>query len=44
VTASPWYANAALLGVERALEPPGALPHIARRLDAAAPEPRLLVW
>jgi L-erythro-3,5-diaminohexanoate dehydrogenase len=33
----PWYANALLLGVERALEPAGALPHIARRLDAAAP-------
>jgi L-erythro-3,5-diaminohexanoate dehydrogenase len=35
--AEPWYANAALLGVERAIEPPGALPHIARRLDAHAP-------
>jgi L-erythro-3,5-diaminohexanoate dehydrogenase len=37
MTAAPWYADAGLLGVERALEPPGALPHIARRLDAAAP-------
>lgn len=31
-----WYANAELLGVSRALEPAGALPHIARRLDAHA--------
>src|SRR6185503_6588970 len=35
--AAPWYASAAVLGVGRALEPPGALPHIARVLDAAAP-------
>jgi L-erythro-3,5-diaminohexanoate dehydrogenase len=35
--ALPWYANAELLGVERALEPVGALPHIASRLDAGAP-------
>jgi L-erythro-3,5-diaminohexanoate dehydrogenase len=33
----PWYANPRLLGVERALEPAGALPHIAHRLDASAP-------
>jgi L-erythro-3,5-diaminohexanoate dehydrogenase len=33
----PWYANARLLGVQRALEPAGALPHIAHRLDAGAP-------
>jgi L-erythro-3,5-diaminohexanoate dehydrogenase len=32
-----WYVNAPLLGVHRALEPAGALPHIARRVDAAAP-------
>jgi L-erythro-3,5-diaminohexanoate dehydrogenase len=37
ITASAWYVNAALLGVHRALEPAGALPHIARRVDAAAP-------
>jgi L-erythro-3,5-diaminohexanoate dehydrogenase len=37
-TSSPaWYVNAPLLGVHRALEPAGALPHIARRVDAAAP-------
>jgi L-erythro-3,5-diaminohexanoate dehydrogenase len=35
--ADPWFANGPLLGVERALEPPGALPHVAARLDAAAP-------
>jgi len=35
--AAPWYASPAVLGVRRALEPPGALPHIARVLDAAAP-------
>ena len=35
--AAPWYASAAVLGVRRALEPPGALPHSARVLDAAAP-------
>ena len=35
--AEPWFADARLLGVERAIEPPGALPHIASRLDAAAP-------
>jgi len=35
--APPWYANAQLLGVERAIEPRGALPHIASRLDAGAP-------
>jgi len=35
--AAPWYASAAVLGVGRALDPPGALPHIARVLDAAAP-------
>jgi L-erythro-3,5-diaminohexanoate dehydrogenase len=29
--------DAARLGVHRSLEPPGALPHIARRLDAALP-------
>lgn len=29
--------DAARLGVHRSLDPPGALPHIARRLDAAAP-------
>jgi L-erythro-3,5-diaminohexanoate dehydrogenase len=34
---APWYANPAVLGVGRALEPRGALPHIARVLDAAAP-------
>ena len=34
--AEPWFANAQLLGVERAIEPPGALPHIASRLDAGA--------
>jgi L-erythro-3,5-diaminohexanoate dehydrogenase len=33
----PWYADADLLGVRRSLEPRGALPHIARRLDAATP-------
>jgi L-erythro-3,5-diaminohexanoate dehydrogenase len=32
-----WYADAALLGVHRSLEPAGALPHIARRVDAATP-------
>jgi L-erythro-3,5-diaminohexanoate dehydrogenase len=32
-----WYSNAALLGVARAVEPAGALPHIAHRVDAAAP-------
>lgn len=32
---APWYVNAALLGVHRALEPVGALPHIAVRVDAA---------
>ena len=31
-----WYADAHLLGIERSLEPAGALPHIARRLDARA--------
>jgi L-erythro-3,5-diaminohexanoate dehydrogenase len=35
--ATPWYASPAVLGVGRAVEPPGALPHIARVLDAAAP-------
>jgi L-erythro-3,5-diaminohexanoate dehydrogenase len=35
--AAPWYASAAVLGVGRAVDPPGALPHIARVLDAAAP-------
>jgi len=35
--ADPWYADARLLGVERALEPPGALPHVAARLDADRP-------
>jgi L-erythro-3,5-diaminohexanoate dehydrogenase len=35
--AAPWYASPALLGIGRAVEPPGALPHIARVLDAAAP-------
>jgi L-erythro-3,5-diaminohexanoate dehydrogenase len=35
--ADPWFANASLLGVERAREPQGALPHIATRLDAGAP-------
>ena len=35
--AAPWYASRAVLGVGRALDPPGALPHIARVLDAAAP-------
>jgi L-erythro-3,5-diaminohexanoate dehydrogenase len=34
--AQPWYANAQLLGTERAVEPPGALLHIASRLDAQA--------
>jgi L-erythro-3,5-diaminohexanoate dehydrogenase len=33
----PWYVNAALLGVARSLEPAGALPHIARRVDAQTP-------
>ena len=33
----PWYADAALLGVARAIEPAGALPHIARRVDAETP-------
>jgi L-erythro-3,5-diaminohexanoate dehydrogenase len=36
-TADAWYVNARLLGVHRALEPAGALPHIARRVDATAP-------
>jgi L-erythro-3,5-diaminohexanoate dehydrogenase len=36
-TSEPWYANAALLGVARALDPLGALPHIARRVDAETP-------
>jgi L-erythro-3,5-diaminohexanoate dehydrogenase len=35
--AKRWYANAHLLGVERAVDPPGALPHMASRLDAEAP-------
>jgi L-erythro-3,5-diaminohexanoate dehydrogenase len=34
---TPWYASPAVLGVTRAVEPPGALPHIARVVDAAAP-------
>jgi L-erythro-3,5-diaminohexanoate dehydrogenase len=32
-----WSADAARLGVHRSLDPPGALPHIARVLDAASP-------
>jgi L-erythro-3,5-diaminohexanoate dehydrogenase len=32
-----WYADAELLGVHRSLEPAGALPHIARRVDAQTP-------
>ncbi len=32
---SPNVDDAARLGIHRSLEPPGALPHIARRLDAA---------
>jgi L-erythro-3,5-diaminohexanoate dehydrogenase len=36
-TAGAWYVNAPLLGVHRALEPVRALPHIARRVDAATP-------
>ena len=38
--AVPWFADAQLLGVERALEPPGALPHVAappRRRRARQP-------
>jgi L-erythro-3,5-diaminohexanoate dehydrogenase len=31
-----WRLDADLLGVWRSVEPPGALPHIARRLDAAS--------
>lgn len=34
---SPHVRDPARLGVHRSLEPPGALPHIARRLDAALP-------
>jgi L-erythro-3,5-diaminohexanoate dehydrogenase len=34
---SPNIRDAARLGVHRSLEPPGALPHIARRLDAVLP-------
>jgi L-erythro-3,5-diaminohexanoate dehydrogenase len=32
-----WYADAELLGVHRSLEPAGALPHIAHRVDADTP-------
>lgn len=32
-----WSADAGRLGVHRSLDPPGALPHIARVLDAASP-------
>jgi hypothetical protein len=33
----PAVGHAERLGIHRSLEPPGALPHIARRLDAALP-------
>jgi L-erythro-3,5-diaminohexanoate dehydrogenase len=33
-SAPGWETDAAELGIERALDPPGALPHTARRLDA----------
>jgi L-erythro-3,5-diaminohexanoate dehydrogenase len=33
----PWFAEPSLLGVARAVEPAGALPHIARRVDADTP-------
>jgi L-erythro-3,5-diaminohexanoate dehydrogenase len=36
VAIDTWRLDADLLGVWRSLEPPGALPHIARRLDAAS--------
>jgi L-erythro-3,5-diaminohexanoate dehydrogenase len=36
-TAGAWYLSRPLLGVHRSLEPAGALPHVARRLDAGAP-------
>ena len=32
-----WSAEAGRLGVQRSLDPPGALPHIARVLDAGSP-------
>jgi L-erythro-3,5-diaminohexanoate dehydrogenase len=34
VSSETWRAEAGLLGIERALDPPGALPHMARVLDA----------
>ena len=32
-----WYADGRALGVERSIEPPGALPYLARRVDAETP-------
>lgn len=37
VALDAWSLDADRLGVHRSLEPPGALPHIARVLDAASP-------
>ncbi len=37
MSVATWAADAGLLGVWRAIDPPGALPHIARVLDAGSP-------